>query len=534
MAAGAGAPGAASVAQGAGREARRRRIASAGCVALLSTAVALVGAEVAVRALGLDGDAVRGALAYQAADLAVHRVSEDPFLRYELAPGTAGTFPGGSGEGGEYTVHVNRQGARGREVDVAKTPGTYRVLCVGGSTMYGAGVEDDETIPAQLEAALARRLRGRPAGPGDRRAPGATPDRVEAWNFGLNGANTSQAVRLAAGKLDALAPDVVVIQLYNTGRRMVLGTPVETRAPSAYYEADPDFVRENFPSPGRAWRSAHEATFRHSALYRLVAATARARSATSLPDLDLSRARETAAFEEAARARGVPYLYVGIPACRDRSGSDALGSYLNLHQDGREEAYYLVHPPAPILAELAERIARALVARGWVAGLPATLAPGSAGGADGPSGACGGRFLGPSLAPALRDRLAAASPSVSVSSVEVDNDTARVGLCERATCGTLVLTDPTCPCATRPTGAWCTTWEGPPLTTDALGGVLAALGSMEPAWTSPTSLAQAEPDNPWPAPWSWLLPALIALLATAGVALAAASLWVVTAALRRR
>lgn len=54
----------------------------------------------------------------------------------------------------EKSVGVNRQGFRG-PVAGRKQPGETRVVMLGGSTVYGFGVEWDETIPAALE----RRLR---------------------------------------------------------------------------------------------------------------------------------------------------------------------------------------------------------------------------------------------------------------------------------------------------------------------------------------------------------------------------------------
>jgi len=53
----------------------------------------------------------------------------------------------------ERSVGVNRQGFRG-PVAGRKQPGETRIVMLGGSTVYGFGVEWDETIPAALETRL--------------------------------------------------------------------------------------------------------------------------------------------------------------------------------------------------------------------------------------------------------------------------------------------------------------------------------------------------------------------------------------------
>ena len=61
-----------------------------------------------------------------------------PFLGFELT----------------RTGEVNSLGMRGPEVTKEKPPGVFRIVCVGGSTTYGAGVPSDRTYPARLEVAL--------------------------------------------------------------------------------------------------------------------------------------------------------------------------------------------------------------------------------------------------------------------------------------------------------------------------------------------------------------------------------------------
>lgn len=57
-----------------------------------------------------------------------------------------------------YHVHINSQGLRGKEISVQKAPGVYRILCLGDSSTFGWGVNDEETYPAQLETLLNEEL----------------------------------------------------------------------------------------------------------------------------------------------------------------------------------------------------------------------------------------------------------------------------------------------------------------------------------------------------------------------------------------
>jgi len=222
--------------------------------------------------------------------------------------------------------------------------------------MYGAGVNDDQTLAAALERALTRRLPG----------SGATGlAAVEAWNYGMNGKNVSQAARLAREKLDLLQPDLVVLQPYPTGPRMLHGALLDGGDLAPTYADDPDFILENFPPPDGASRERHEGWFRRSALYRVVVAVAR--STAGLRIVDTTRDRETRALADAATARGIPVLYPEIPASHALRVPDwTQPVYLNLNAEGREPEFYAVHPPAPVLAGFAETIADAIVARGWL------------------------------------------------------------------------------------------------------------------------------------------------------------------------
>ena len=70
-----------------------------------------------------------------------------PSLGFVLRPG----FDSATGQ----QVHINALGLRGAEVDAAKPPGVFRIVCVGGSTTFGTGASQDAaTYPAQLQLLL--------------------------------------------------------------------------------------------------------------------------------------------------------------------------------------------------------------------------------------------------------------------------------------------------------------------------------------------------------------------------------------------
>src|SRR6185312_13466875 len=83
-------------------------------------------------------------------------------MRYEAKPWT---HTGESEFSGRY-VNVSKTGVRSngpRGEGPAPRPGAkpFRVIALGGSTMWGYGVPDWETIPAHLQRALQARHPGR-------------------------------------------------------------------------------------------------------------------------------------------------------------------------------------------------------------------------------------------------------------------------------------------------------------------------------------------------------------------------------------
>ena len=100
------------------------------------------------------------------------------------------------------TVRTNAEGLRGGAVSVEKSPGTFRIACVGDSLTFGWGVKEEDTYCAEL----ARRLSARPPGPSFTRAEGV--------NFGVGNYNTVMELEVLRRKVFAYRPDLVVVQYY--------------------------------------------------------------------------------------------------------------------------------------------------------------------------------------------------------------------------------------------------------------------------------------------------------------------------------
>lgn len=117
---------------------------------------------------------------------------------YGLKPGYRG-----EGERSPYLLHppitINGLGMRGRDVPAEKTPGTFRIICLGDSYVFGWGVREEETFPARLEFHLINL----------RRVAGAGA--VEALNAGVPAYGTEQELDQLREKGPALRPDLVVL-----------------------------------------------------------------------------------------------------------------------------------------------------------------------------------------------------------------------------------------------------------------------------------------------------------------------------------
>jgi hypothetical protein len=202
----------------------RKRIARALAALAIGILAGLIIAETYVRAKGLGWDLVESTVYYQSVDLPNHEPVNDPDLLYRLKPGSRHEYPGSPN--GPYSVSVNSLGARGTERPAAKPDGVFRIVCLGGSNVYGVNVNDDQTWPALLEQELNR----------------AKPGRFEVWNLGTCayvGRQMAKAGRLAAQALD---PDLFIVALSNTGARPFL----QSEDLSEIFKRNPDLWLEFF------------------------------------------------------------------------------------------------------------------------------------------------------------------------------------------------------------------------------------------------------------------------------------------------
>ena len=303
----------------------------------------------------------------------MYRYSDDPFLHYELKPGarTEGQGPWAN----RFVISVDEHGARGPAHGAAAGGDTFRILVFGGSTIFGAGVDDAETIPAVLERLLA-----------DPAAMGVADRRYEVWNFGNSGYVASQAMRLARNSLAALdRVDLMVIVPTNNGRRPFLGgDDALERDHRWFFWHDPSAYLENFPPPARMPAGLHRALLRHSELYRYVTATRRLRMPNNPADQRHVRAvnlEEFRALGQEAEEQGTPVVFAYYPR-RGKAAPPNMGfvvpkaASVDLQRMGQPDVFYEIHPPPEILAEHAANLAAALLEGGYLPAAPAPPAEG--------------------------------------------------------------------------------------------------------------------------------------------------------------
>ena len=178
--------------------------------ALLSLAAilsAVVLGEGIVRVFDLDLNLLDGVVPRLTHELEVHQHVRDPSLLLTLKPKSSGSY---RSHHGAFDVTINSLGFRGAERSAEKPHGVFRILCVGGSNVYGAGINDHETWPAKLEARL----------------NDESPGRFEVWNLGVSGYNAINMTATAVAAMEKYQPDLIIFALSNIGPRFFLdGTP---------------------------------------------------------------------------------------------------------------------------------------------------------------------------------------------------------------------------------------------------------------------------------------------------------------------
>ena len=124
-----------------------------------------------------------------------------PILPYHLAPSVEKTVPAGSGE---FTQHMQHNAAGFRDVEhaLAKPENTLRILGVGDSFTYGAGVDYADTYLAVLEQSM-------------NDAPSATHT-VEIIKVGIGGFGTHAQRLLVEHEGVAYEPDLILVGFNET------------------------------------------------------------------------------------------------------------------------------------------------------------------------------------------------------------------------------------------------------------------------------------------------------------------------------
>lgn len=120
---------------------------------------------------------------------------------------------------GDHTYRVNAFGFRGPAWQEPKARGTVRGVVIGDSMVFGAGVDDADTI----DAVLARRLRDTHGG-----------SSVELLNLGVQGTNLPGYVELYRAATERLTPDFVVLCLFLPNDLNELEQPSQADRVGAY------------------------------------------------------------------------------------------------------------------------------------------------------------------------------------------------------------------------------------------------------------------------------------------------------------
>jgi len=313
-------------------------------LSILLVLAGLALAEVALQNNHRDWRLIGSLLYYQKNDWESHRVDPDPDLLYRLRPGKI-QYP-------EYRVTVNSLGVRGPERPEKKPEGVFRILCFGGSNVYGQGLNDDQTWPARLEARL--------NAPQNRN--------IEVWNMGACGYVGSQTATLAAESVKRFAPDAVILALANKGSPPFLwGNP-----PEEIFNKDPDSWRRFRGTPETSFRGKRLTDrelwlLNHSAFFRL--AFFRLKIRTGLRNLFLyhpesKNVQMIRGFLLRSRDKTRACIFLAPGMSKEDYGDYFQGTgtpVFALSPKGKPEEYGDSHPPAHVMDWYAGELAAWLV-----------------------------------------------------------------------------------------------------------------------------------------------------------------------------
>lgn len=171
----------------------------------------------------------------------LYRPSENPEIVFEHVPGAQVAFPSvvvGDRATAPWEVRIDEKGLRynGRPEPFEAE---IRGVCLGDSTMFGVGLNDHETIPAQLSVIVSERL-GR---------------RFECLNMGVSNYTTVQEVAYFRQRGLDYDPSIVVIGIYTNDFKTSLGS-------IAVLDGELQLVSPGTPSSLAAWSRQLELTRR--------------------------------------------------------------------------------------------------------------------------------------------------------------------------------------------------------------------------------------------------------------------------------
>lgn len=121
--------------------------------------------------------------------------AEHPFLPFALTPGNYNL-------GEKKQLTINSLGYRGPEFTREKPPGTFRILFVGDSYIFGYGLDDNDVAARKLEEKLRARLASAKNG-GSRK--------IEVINAGFHGSSPAQYELYLRKEGYDLAPDLILL-----------------------------------------------------------------------------------------------------------------------------------------------------------------------------------------------------------------------------------------------------------------------------------------------------------------------------------
>jgi len=329
--------------------------------------------EISLRVHPLDEQLIQSLLYYQGSDVSIHRPLEDSELLYGLKPNAQYNefemmapwqireqqsflsdyfYPLNEGERPycrerehpRLITTVNNLGFRDRWREPAKAPGVFRIVVLGGSNTYGAEVSDDDTYPILLERQL------------NRLAPG----RFEVWNAGISAYVLSQKVRLARQILERYAPDLLIFQHYNTGRRAFL----EEHFDFSHLRRNPALAEETLGPLPLGSRSIGRALFNGSALWRTATLAYKAAHGEPQPTqcedcpTEIANQQRFLAFARQVKDRVelavMPFQETQIQWLTG-SGVKVINLFGEAERRGvLDEDFMDVHPPAEVYARYAE------------------------------------------------------------------------------------------------------------------------------------------------------------------------------------